>query len=103
MFPQLGYAMDPFTQESSRAALIRIAREVAGDPTDGAAFLRRFRAAYLHLSATVDGASARAAAAMSGWTDYPIPADMMPKDPEKLRQSAAQLLASTDETLEELG
>ena len=99
--------MDPFSQESSRAGLIRIAREVAGDPTDAAGFLRRFRAAYLHLAATVDGASTRAAATMSeampGWSNYAMPADMMPKDPEKLRQSATQLLASTDETLEELG
>ena len=99
--------MDPFSHETSRAALIRIAREVAGEPADAAAFLKRFRVVYLHLAATVDGASAQAAAMMpgppGGWTDYAMSAGMMPPQPEKLREGAAELLDSTDARLADLG
>ncbi len=98
--------MDPFNQEMSRAALIRIAREVAGEPSDATAFLRRFRIAYLHLAATVDGASARTAAMMTGppggWTDYAMQAEMMPRNPEKLRDGATELLDSTEARLADL-
>lgn len=99
--------MDMFGQEASKAALIRIAREVAGDPSDASAFLRRFRVVYLHLSATVDGASARTAASMAGpvpvgWSDYAMQGGMMPANPEKLREATAELLDSTEAGLADL-
>ncbi|MDQ3407390.1 MAG: hypothetical protein M3472_04455 [Chloroflexota bacterium] len=99
--------MDPFDQETPRAALIRIAREVAGDPSDAPRFLRRFRVIYLHLAATVDGASARNAATMAGpvpvgWNEYAMQTGMMPPNPEKLREGTAELLDSTEAGLAEL-
>ena len=98
--------MDPFGQESARVALIKIAREVAGDPAVGAEFLKHFRAAYLHLAATVDSATTRADAAMAegipGWANGPMPVEMMSRDPEKMRKSAAELLAAT-ESLSDFG
>jgi hypothetical protein len=103
---QLRFAMDPFNQEATRAALIRIAREVAGDPVDATAFLRRFRVIYHHLAATVDGASARNAATLAGplpvgWSDYAMQGGM-PPNPEKLREATAELLDSPDADLADL-
>lgn len=99
--------MDPFDQEATRAALIRIAREVAFDPTEAPAFLRRFRVIYLHLAATVDSASARNAAAIAGpmpvgWSDYAMQGGM-PPNPEKLREATVELLDATDAGLADLG
>ena len=96
--------MDPMGNEY-RTALIRLAERVVGDPdpSDPAAFLRRFRAAYQHLAATVDASSARALALITpeGWASYPGQGPL--PDPEKRREQAQALLDASEEGLKDLG
>jgi hypothetical protein len=78
-----------------RAKLIEIADRIARDGAqDNPDFLRRFRAAYRHLVATVDGTASEL-----GLGPFGIP-DMGPMTP--MRPDVTKLLGETDSEIDKL-
>jgi hypothetical protein len=94
MAPSIGEAaMTPWGDY--RAKLIEIAERLANDgATDNADFLRRFRVAYRHLVATVDGS----AAALGMGPFGPMPPEMG----GFVRPDIPKILGETDQDIDKL-
>ena len=95
----VSYTMDfgPYSG-AHRVVLVQLAEQLAGKPgeMDAARFLRRFRAVYQHLAATVESSGANLAAS----APFGAP-DPFARNPEELRQRAREWLEQTDGQLDE--